>query len=264
MQPFLTTVEVSRVYNYTPMAIRPLLTKEIFPLRIFLDDSLFEVQGEEAFMERLQEEIARLREEVQQELVERGLDLEMADILICNEVAHRSKPYPPRGVEVGESVSSIEHYLRSFVYAHCSHKPQFLKLLLDRLGIEGRVIDYQDIQGWGHSFLEAKVKGEYQIFCPTFNMFLPFNIDQIIDDPYRRRYVLYLYSKEFYATAQVGEYEEFYQSIVDEQEHVSYRYNREWFARLGLYPFVPPIYEFVCEGEVLYDVRGDSRFRFVP
>ncbi|MGP1450228.1 MAG: hypothetical protein ACTTJS_03760 [Wolinella sp.] len=259
-----TVVSVSEKYGYGSPRIRPLLVRELFPIKIIPSASVLEFSSTEEFIERVSEDFKRLQSTIDAELRERNMLHGGASLVVyLNDVVHRSKSYPPRNVVEDGEFGDIASYFKNLTFAHCGHKPKVLKMILDLFGIKSRVIEYSDLLGWEHGFVEVILGETCWIFCPTFNMVLDTNINELVENPWRARTFLPLYSDEFYAQ-EIGEcqYDSFYRGICDELGHITYRYNREWFSAIGLYSLVPPIYRFVCDGEVLYDVADDKRFMF--
>lgn len=203
---------------------------------------------------------------IQRELKERGLDINLSLYLFLSDFIHKSKHYPPRNTKETQTFNNLYEYFTRLNYAHCGQKPYALRLLLKEFGLQSRVISYSDLFGWAHGFLEIKVQDKWQILDPTFNMFFNIGVEDIIKDPYCPRKILSLYSNEFY-TDSTNTHQNFIQTIIDENTHTTFKYNKEWFMFMGFYSFVPPIlYYHLVENEnrsTLYDIRQDKRYTFV-
>jgi len=200
----------------------------------------------------------------------RAIDEELALLFFLTNLVHISKYYPPRGVEQEDEFNSIDSYYKNMKYAHCGHKAKLLEIFLDTLNRykKYRVILYKDINNWAHSFVEVSCNGKQYLFCPTFNMFLNTDINNLIKNPWIPREVLYLYSQEYYkSNLNNTSYEEFYSLRVDSNLHTTLKYNREWFAFIGFYPWIPPIYSLTeinnDKERIIYDIQKDKRFKFI-
>ncbi len=212
----------------------------------------------------LQNNFKKQEKHIKKELKQREIPQDLAIYLFLSDFIHKSKHYTPRNIKETSDFKTLFEYFTTLKYAHCGQKPYALQLLLKEFNLESRIISYSDTFGWAHGFLEINAQGFWQILDPTFNLLFDIGVDKIIENPYCKRKILSLYSNEFYANS---DHEKFLNTILDENFHTTFKYNKEWFSFMGFYPFVPPILTFtlVQDGkrEVIYDIRKDSRYTFI-
>lgn len=222
------------------------------------------IQDLDILLESLEKDFKKQQKSIQKELQKRGIPKEFAFYLYLNDFIHKTKHYTPRNTSENVIFKNLYEYFTLLKYAHCGQKPYALRMLLMYFNMESRVISYSNILGWAHGFLEIKINAKWQILDPTFNMFFNIGVEDVIANPYCERKILSLYSNEFY-TDSTQDYENFMQTIVDENTHTTFKYNREWFMFMGFYPFTPPVLTFNIEEPqkvVLYDIRQDNRYQF--
>ena len=278
-------IDTKRSYLYTSSTIRPFNVQEYFPMRIDIaqevlnnplfaspppNDLLAKPRKLKAHLDELiaslKQDFSKQQNKIQDELKMRGIPQDLALGLYLSCFIHQNKHYTPRNVKEEEPFSNLIEYFTKLKYAHCGQKPYALQMLLEIFDIKSRVISYSDIFGWAHGFLQIFLEGKWRILDPTFNVYLDIGIEDIIKEPLCVRKVLNLYSSEFY-TDSTDLHKDFIATQIDENFHTTFKYNREWFAFMGFYPFVPPVLTFyeTKKGvrKELYDIRKDNRYRFV-
>lgn len=283
-------IDTKRQYNYSSSCIRPFEVQEYFPLRIDLDKVIFKnalvapppnkldakkkpkipnsklQESLESLLEALQKDFAKKQKQLEKELESRGISKALSLAFYLNVFIHQSKHYTPRGVEEKVSLKDLIDYFTQLKFGHCGQKPYALEMLLEKFGIQSRVISYSDIFGWAHGFVEVFIDEKWQILDPTFNVYFNIGVQEIIANPYCKRKVLSFFSNEFW-TDKTQEYEEFIQTQIGANHHTTFKYNKEWFMFMGFYPFVPPILYFKHnkngQATEIYDIRKDARYQFV-
>lgn len=173
---------------------------------------------------------------------------------------HKTRHYPPINYTPKNNIiiNNLQDYF-TLEYAHCSHKPKALQVLLSHFNIHSKVCGYTNLLGWAHGFLEVTHNDVSYILDPTFNMYMNINTNTLIKDPYSTRKILQFSSNEFYID-NLDSYTNFICGMLNHEYHTTYKYSREWFKFIGFYPYVAPIFQLSQENSIIYDIRLDSRF----
>ena len=218
------------------------------------------------FVDLLQKDFAKKQKSIEQELDSRGISHKLALGFYLSCAIHVSKHYTPKNVSEDVVLENLTDYFCNLQYAHCSQKAHALDMLLGYFDIKSHRIGYSDILGWTHGFCEVLIDDKWQILDPTFNMYFNINVRDIIQNPFCVRKVLSFYSNEFYAD-NGKEHLDFIQTQLDNQKHSTFKYNREWFMFMGFHTYKPAVLWFhqIENGQTteIYDIRKDSRYRFV-
>lgn len=258
-------VNLNQKYMYTSNTIRPKTVAELFPVDFGVDFDLESNGVDLSNKDSVNEHYESAAEKMTDSISGYGFDDEYAQVFHLTELVHFSKAHPPKPEDAvsDDQIKTIDDYLE-IPYAHCGNKSLALSMLFNEFDIEHSVISYSDINGWAHGFTEVTLQGRKEIFCPTFNMWMSTNTDQLMANPFTPRRYMCMYSPAYYSASKDEDfYDEHIGDYVDQRGHTTKKYNIEWFSMIGMYPLVPPIYTLTRDGEQIYDIRKDNRFSFV-
>ncbi|WP_022852262.1 hypothetical protein [Limisalsivibrio acetivorans] len=264
-------INMNTTYNYYSREIRPSVIVEVFPARLPEADlePLKQLDDDAGLAARMEEMYDSVKDEVDSALEGRGFSDSQQKILFFTDLLHRAVPFTPMGKRETAANKSVPQSLREYLdapFAGCDVKAESLLKLLKTLDIKCRYVQFADTQNWSHAFMEVDTGDGYEMYCPTFNLWMKTNIDEIIEDPWRTRKFMELYSSEFCLDTPFGDdngFEEFIDEQADANDHTVFKYNRSWFTCMGYYPMVPPSVLFQVDYKPYYDMRKDDRYLFV-
>lgn len=229
---------------------------EFFPLRL---PSLGELKSEARDIYQIIQEYVKVMSVVlKRDRKEIPVRLHVPLILTSLVASQHGYPSVIKPENKEEKNDVVEDFFIHKSFSHCGERSFVLKKLCSFFNLKARLVSTVDIIGGGHGFVEVDTGEGFEIFDPTFAIWIEKNILETHIKDRRERKFLFFNSRDYYI---------FFEK---EKEFISRRKDilatfgqglfmgREAMLKAGFLDYALPFYSIKVDGRQVYSFKMDS------